>query len=63
MIFSKATEYAIRGLSGIAARGSNGGLLLDDVVAGSGQPAPAARGAASGGVGGIDTAEDERTGR
>jgi len=38
MIFSNATEYAIRGLSEIAARGSNGRLLLDDVVAGSGLP-------------------------
>jgi len=38
MIFSNATEYAIRGLSEVAARGSNGRLLLDDVVAGSGLP-------------------------
>jgi Rrf2 family iron-sulfur cluster assembly transcriptional regulator len=38
MIFSTATEYAIRGLSEIAARGSNGRMLLDDVVAGSGLP-------------------------
>ena len=38
MIFSNATEYAIRGLSEVAARGSNGRLLLDEVVAGSGLP-------------------------
>jgi Rrf2 family protein len=38
MIFSNTTEYAIRGLSEVAARGSNGRLLLDDVVAGSGLP-------------------------
>jgi Rrf2 family protein len=38
MIFSNAAEYAIRGLSEVAARGSNGRLLLDDVVAGSGLP-------------------------
>ena len=38
MIFSTATEYAIRGLSEVAARGSNGRLLLDDVVAGAGLP-------------------------
>ena len=38
MIFSTATEYAIRGLSEIAARGSKGRMLLDDVVAGSGLP-------------------------
>ena len=38
MIYSTATEYAIRGLSEIAARGSDGRMLLDEVVAGSGLP-------------------------
>jgi Rrf2 family protein len=38
MIFSNATEYAIRGLSEVAARGPSGRVLLDDVVGGSGLP-------------------------
>jgi Rrf2 family protein len=38
MIYSTAAEYAIRGLSEIAARGLNGRVLLDDVVAGAGLP-------------------------
>ena len=62
MIVSNAAEYAIRGLSGVAARGSNGSLLPDDVVAGSGIPGVAAREFAGGGVDGLDAADDERTG-
>ena len=38
MIFSTATEYAIRGLGEIAARGEGERMLLDEVVAGSGLP-------------------------
>ena len=46
MIFTSATEYAIRGLSEVAARGPAGGgaggancrVLLDDVVAGTSLP-------------------------
>ena len=38
MIFSTASEYAIRGLSEIAARAPGDRVLLDDVVAGSGLP-------------------------
>jgi Rrf2 family protein len=33
MIFSKTTEYAIRGLSELAAREAEGRVLLDDLVA------------------------------
>ena len=38
MIFSSATEYAIRGLSELAARGVRGRFMLDDLVAGTGLP-------------------------
>jgi Rrf2 family protein len=38
LIFSKPTEYAIRGLSELAARGSDGHVLLDDLVAGADLP-------------------------
>ena len=38
MIFSNATEYAIRGLSELAARKTDGTILLDDLVAGTGLP-------------------------
>ena len=38
MIFSSATEYAIRGLSELAARNPGGPVLLDELVAGSGLP-------------------------
>ena len=38
MIFSSASEYAIRGISELAARGGGGRVLLDDVVAGTGLP-------------------------
>ena len=38
MIYSSASEYAIRGVAELAARGAGGRLLLDDVVAGTGLP-------------------------
>jgi Rrf2 family protein len=38
VIFSSATEYAIRGIGELAARGGGGRVLLDDVVAGTGLP-------------------------
>jgi Rrf2 family protein len=38
MIFSNATEYAIRGLSELAARNAAAPVLLDELVAGSGLP-------------------------
>ena len=38
MIFSSATEYAIRGVSELAARNAASPVLLDDLVAGSGLP-------------------------
>ena len=38
MIFSNATEYAIRGLSELAARGVNGPLMLDELVEGTDLP-------------------------
>jgi Rrf2 family protein len=38
MIFSSATEYAIRGLSELAARGGSSTVLLDDLLVGSGLP-------------------------
>ena len=38
MIFSSATEYAIRGLSELAARNSDSPVMLDDLVAGTGLP-------------------------
>ena len=38
MIFSNATEYAIRGLSELAARKADGTILLDDLVGGTGLP-------------------------
>ena len=38
MIFSSASEYAIRGISELAARSGGGRVLLDDVVAGTGLP-------------------------
>ena len=38
MIFSSASEYAIRGVAELAARGGAGRVLLDDVVAGTGLP-------------------------
>jgi Rrf2 family transcriptional regulator, iron-sulfur cluster assembly transcription factor len=38
MIFSNATEYAIRGLSELAARGVNGPVMLDDLVVGTDLP-------------------------
>jgi Rrf2 family iron-sulfur cluster assembly transcriptional regulator len=38
MIFSSATEYAIRGLSELAGRNQDGPIMLDDLVAGTGLP-------------------------
>jgi Rrf2 family protein len=38
MIFSSATEYAIRGLSELAGRNSDSPVMLDDLVAGTGLP-------------------------
>lgn len=38
MIFNSATEYAIRGLSELAARKTEGPILLDELVAGTGLP-------------------------
>ena len=38
MIFSSATEYAIRGVSELAARNAQGPVLLDELVAGTGLP-------------------------
>src|SRR5687768_18563736 len=38
MIFTSATEYAIRGLSELAARKTDATVLLDDLVAGTGLP-------------------------
>jgi Rrf2 family protein len=38
MIFSSATEYAIRGLSELAARNAGAPVLLDELVAGTGLP-------------------------
>lgn len=38
MIFSSATEYAIRGLSELAGRNIDGPVMLDDLVAGTGLP-------------------------
>src|SRR5687768_9100121 len=38
MIFSSATEYAIRGLSELAGRNPNGPIMLDDLVVGTGLP-------------------------
>ena len=38
MIFSSSTEYAIRGLSELAARKADGPIMLDDLVAGTGLP-------------------------
>lgn len=38
MIFSSATEYAIRGLSELAGRNIEGPVMLDDLVAGTGLP-------------------------
>ena len=38
MIFSSGTEYAIRGVGELAARGGDGRLLLEEVVAGTGLP-------------------------
>ena len=38
MIFSNATEYAIRGLSELAARNISGPIMLDDLVVGTGLP-------------------------
>lgn len=38
MIFSSASEYAIRGIAELAARGSSGRVQLDDVVAGTALP-------------------------
>ena len=38
MIYSSASEYAIRGVAELAARGAGGRLLLDDVVGGTGLP-------------------------
>jgi Rrf2 family protein len=38
MIFSNATEYAIRGLSELAGRGVNGPVMLDELVAGTDLP-------------------------
>ena len=38
MIFSNATEYAIRGLSELAARGVAGPVMLDDLVVGTDLP-------------------------
>lgn len=38
MIFSSATEYAIRGLSELAGRGQPGPVMLDDLVKGTDLP-------------------------
>src|SRR4051812_21112384 len=38
MTFSSATEYAMRGLSEMVARGVKGRILLDDLVAGTDIP-------------------------
>ncbi len=38
MIFSSSTEYAIRGLSELAGRGSGGPIMLDDLVRGTDLP-------------------------
>jgi Rrf2 family protein len=38
MIFSSATEYAIRGLSELAARRGNAPVLLDELLVGTGLP-------------------------
>ncbi len=38
MIFSSATEYAIRGVSELAARGGDGPVMLDELVEGTGLP-------------------------
>jgi len=38
MIFSNATEYAIRGLSELAGRGVSGPVMLDDLVIGTDLP-------------------------
>ena len=38
MIFSSASEYAIRGVGELAARGGDGRLLLEEIVAGTGLP-------------------------
>jgi Rrf2 family protein len=38
MIFSNASEYAIRGLSELAGRDSDGPILLDDLIVGTGLP-------------------------
>ena len=38
MIFTSATEYAMRGLSELAARGVGGRILLDDLIAGTTLP-------------------------
>jgi Rrf2 family protein len=38
MIFSSATEYAIRGLSELAGRNADGPVMLDELVAGTGLP-------------------------
>jgi len=38
MLFSSATEYAIRGLSELAARNIDGPIMLDELVAGTGLP-------------------------
>ena len=38
MIFSNASEYAIRGISELAARGAGGRMQLDDLVAGTALP-------------------------
>jgi Rrf2 family transcriptional regulator, iron-sulfur cluster assembly transcription factor len=38
MIFSSATEYAIRGLSELAGRNPAGPMMLDELVAGTGLP-------------------------
>ena len=38
MIFSSATEYAIRALSELAARGAAGPVMLDELVRGTGLP-------------------------
>src|SRR6185503_10838648 len=38
MIFSNATEYAIRGVSELASRAEGGSILLNDLVAGTNLP-------------------------
>jgi Rrf2 family protein len=38
LIYSSATEYAIRGLSELAARNADGPVMLDELVAGTGLP-------------------------